>query len=189
MTLTEYGRHRGVTQQAISKLKSQGRLALDPDGRVQVMASDALLSQVLHPIKGGAGGSRATAGALAQPAAAGRSPAQVESLEDMAAERSRLLREQRIKLQLQNAVTLGELAPKQLLSDVLARTLSRCARLLDTIPGELRRLNIGLSSEDIEAVRRVIAKVRNVCAATTIDDLFQDADGSDDSDAEGDANA
>lgn len=98
---------------------------------------------------------------------------------DLAAERARLAREHADKVAMQNAVTRSELAPKRLLSDVLARSLSRIARLLDTIPGELRRRNPALTSEDIDAVRRTIAKVRNVAASSTIDDLFTADDEAD----------
>lgn len=156
-TQAQFGELVGISQPAVSGLVSRGVLR-DGDS-----AAGWLLAYCEH----------------LREIAAGRGGDQVGEL---AAERAALAREQRIKIAMQNAVTRGDLAPKRLLSDVLARALSRIARLLDTIPGELRRRSEALTADDIEAVRRVIAKVRNICAATTIDDLSKsddEADGAD----------
>ncbi len=153
-TQAQFGELVGISQPAVSGLVSRGVLS---EGET---AATWLLSYCEH----------------LREIAAGRGGDQVGEL---AAERARLARAQAEKFEMANAVTRAELAPKRLLSDVLARTLARVARLLDTIPGELRRRNPALSADDIEAVRRTLAKTRNIAAATTIDDLFRTDDDAD----------
>lgn len=50
---SEYARRRGISEAMVSKYKSSGRLALDDSGRVLVTESDALLADVLDPLRGG----------------------------------------------------------------------------------------------------------------------------------------
>ena len=84
-------------------------------------------------------------------------------------ERARLAKAQADKVEMQNAVTRGELAPKSLLTVALASLTARVVGLLETIPVELRRMNPKLTPEDVAVAQRVIDKVRNAAAATTIE--------------------
>lgn len=66
-------------------------------------------------------------------------------------------------------------------------------RILDTIPGTIKRREPGLSADTMMAISRDVAKVRNMAAAVTLDDLreedvFEDQDGQapDDSQEAGD---
>lgn len=90
---------------------------------------------------------------------------------ELATERALLAREQRIKIEMQNAVTRKELAPAALLTDILSRVGVRCGRILEALPGKLRRLNDKLSASDLRAIETEIAKCRNQCAAISLDDI------------------
>jgi hypothetical protein len=63
MSIHEYAVHRGVSDEAIRKQARKGRLVLNEARQVLVMATDALLAKVMHPTKGGRGGSRAVVNA------------------------------------------------------------------------------------------------------------------------------
>lgn len=95
---------------------------------------------------------------------------------ELAAERARLAREQADKIAMQNAVTRGELAPAHLLEEVLARAGARAGRLLETIPGLLRRRLPQLAADDIAAVAVVVAKARNIAADMRLSDLDRESD-------------
>jgi len=115
--------------------------------------------------------------------AAGRSAAGDMSL---ATERAGLAREQRDKIAMQNAVTRGELAPTPLLEEILANAGVRAGKLLDTIPGELRRRNPGLTAEDLAAVAEVVSKARNLAAQISLADIESDSDDDRDDDSDDD---
>lgn len=102
---------------------------------------------------------------------------------DLAGERARLAKEQADRVAMQNAVTRGELAPVQLIEEVLAKAGSRAAKILDTIPGTIRRREPSLSADTIATIAKDIAKVRNIAATVSLADLREDdqADGADDS--------
>lgn len=95
---------------------------------------------------------------------------------ELAAERARLAKEQADKIAMANAITRGELAPARLIEEVIARAGARMARLLDTIPGLLRRRLPSLSADDVAAVAQVVAKARNVAASMTLEELDDDDD-------------
>lgn len=97
----------------------------------------------------------------------------------LATERARLAREQADKVAMQNAVTRGELAPAYLLEEVLAKAGARAGRILETIPGLLRRRLPGLTADDIAAVTVVVAKARNIAANMRLADVDADDDASD----------
>lgn len=103
-----------------------------------------------------------------------------ENAFELAAERARLAKEQADKIAMQNAVTRGELAPAHLLEEVLARAGARAGRLLETIPGLLRRRVSSLTADDIAAVTQVVAKARNVAVTMRLSDLDRDDDSADD---------
>jgi phage terminase Nu1 subunit (DNA packaging protein) len=100
---------------------------------------------------------------------------------DLATERARLAKEQADKVSMQNAVTRAELAPAQLIEEVLAKAGARAARILDTIPGTIRRREPAISADTIAAIAKDIAKVRNIAASCSLADLRED-DTADDAD-------
>lgn len=104
---------------------------------------------------------------------------------DLAVERARLAKEQADRIAMQNAVTRKELAPAHLIEEVLARAGARAAKLLDTIPGELRRRAASLTADDLSTVAGVIVKARNIAAAVSLADL-EDDDQADTTDADAD---
>lgn len=64
-----------------------------------------------------------------------------------------------------------ELMPTYLLEEVLAKASSRAGRILDTIPGEVRRRVPQLTSADIAAVTATVARARNLAAQVSLADL------------------
>lgn len=155
LTQAQFGDLVGISQQAVSDLCRRQVLRDGEPARTWLLA----YCEHLRDIAAGRGGE----GAL-----------------ELATERARLAREQADKIAMQNAVTRGALAPAYLLEEVLARAGARASRILDTIPGEIRRRVPQLTSDDIGAVARVVAKARNVAAAMKLSDIESDEDGADD---------
>lgn len=93
---------------------------------------------------------------------------------DLVAERARLAKVQADRIEMQNAVTRKELAPAELIEEVLSRAGARAAKLLDTIPGELKRRCPQLTADDIATIATTIAKVRNIAAAISLANLQED---------------
>jgi phage terminase Nu1 subunit (DNA packaging protein) len=93
---------------------------------------------------------------------------------DLVAERARLAKVQADRIEMQNAVTRKELAPAELIEEVLSRAGARAAKLLDTIPGELKRRCPQLTADDIATIATTIAKVRNIAAAVSLANLQED---------------
>lgn len=98
---------------------------------------------------------------------------------DLVSERARLAKAQADRIEMQNAVTRKELAPTELIEDILAHAGARAARLLDTIPGELRRRCPQLTTEDLGAIATTIIKVRNIAATISLASLQEDEDTDD----------
>lgn len=94
---------------------------------------------------------------------------------ELATERARLAKEQADRIAMQNAVTREELAPVYLLEEVLAKAGARAAKILDTIPGVIKRRESSLSADTLAAIARDIAKVRNIAASMTLADLQDQA--------------
>lgn len=155
LTQAQFGDLVGISQPAVSELLR--RQVLSENGT----AGEWLQSYCAH----------------LREVAAGRGG---ENSLELAAERARLAREQADKIAMQNAVTRGELAPARLLEEVLAKAGARAARILETIPGEIRRRVPQLTSDDIGAVTRIVAKARNIAAAMSLNDLGQDDDAPED---------
>ena len=101
---------------------------------------------------------------------------------DLVSERARLAKAQADRIEMQNAVTRKQLAPTELIEEVLARAGTRAAKLLDTIPGELKRRAPQLTADDIAVVAGVIAKARNTAANISLSDI-QDEDNEEDGDS------
>src|SRR3990167_3462200 len=99
---------------------------------------------------------------------------------DLATERAMLARVQRNKIEMQNAVTRGELAPVALLEEVLTAAASKVAGALDAIPGMVRRRVPQLTAGDIDLIAGEVAKARNTVAAMSLSDLNDEATVEDD---------
>ena len=146
VTQKQFGEMVGISQPAVSDLLMRGVLA---DG---VAVGDWLIDYCRNLREQAAG--RATNGDL-----------------DLATERAALARAQREKIEMQNDVTRGELAPVALIEQVLTGAASRAAAVLDAIPGMVRRRVPLLTSDDIEIIAGEVAKARNTVAAMSLDDL------------------
>ena len=90
---------------------------------------------------------------------------------DLAGERAALARVQRERIEMQNGVTRGELAPVALIEEVLSKAGARIGSLFDAIPGAVRRRVPSLSSDEIGNIEKEIARARNIVAAISLADL------------------
>ena len=97
---------------------------------------------------------------------------------NLATERALLAREQRDKIAMQNAVSRGELAPRALLTQVLAAAAPKMCGLLESIVPSLRKRS-GYGAEDLDFVARTIADARNAIADLRLPDLIADTDDDD----------
>lgn len=102
---------------------------------------------------------------------------------DLAQERAALAREQRMRLELQNATARGEYAPITVLADVLARASAAIVSMLDQLDGRIAQTAPDLPEATRLALLNTIASARNECVRTTasldIDDTVttEDDDG------------
>lgn len=101
---------------------------------------------------------------------------------DLASERAALAREQRIRIEMQNAVTRRELGPIDAIEFGLTDLMVRVAAKLETIPGKIKIASDKLTAADLDIVSGVIAQVRNDIAGMEIDwfDDKSDEDAEDD---------
>ena len=90
---------------------------------------------------------------------------------DLAAERAGLARAQRERIEMQNAVTRGELAPVALIEEVLTKASGKIAGIFDAIPGMVRRRVPKLTSGEVDLITGEVAKARNIVAAMSLADL------------------
>lgn len=146
-----FGELVGVSQQAVSDLVRRGVLADGASGDEWLLA----YCDHLREVAAGRGG---------------------EAGKDLTAERARLAREQADRLAMQNAVTRGELAPAHLMEQVLSKVGARAGRILETIPGTLRRRLPQLTAADVEVVAQIVAKARNLAASMRLGDVDSDDD-------------
>ena len=85
---------------------------------------------------------------------------------DLTEERARLARAQSERIEMENAVKRGELAPIDTLRDVLVPVVAQIAAQLDAVPGKLKREAPHLTHLDLEIVAREITRARNLAAET-----------------------
>jgi len=90
---------------------------------------------------------------------------------DLVSERARLAKEQADKVAFQNALTRNQLAPVDLLEEVLAKAAARINGIFDAIPGMIKRRVPSLSSDEIDLISGEIAKGRNIVAAMSLSDV------------------
>ena len=154
VTQAQFGDLVGISQQAVSVLMQRKILV---DG---ASADEWLLAYCDH-LRGVAAGRGGDA-----------------SLE-LTAERARLAKEQADKIAMQNAVKRGELAPAYLLEEVLARVGAKAGRILETIPGLVRRRQPQLTTDDVAAIAEVVSKARNLVARISLADVDNEDDSDD----------
>lgn len=156
ITQAKFAQLVGITQPAVSGLIARGVLQIGDS------AENWLLSYC---------------GQL-RDAASGR-PAPGESDLNLTDEKARLAAAQADKVEMENQVMRGELAPVSTLESVLVRAAGRVAAQLDTIPAAIKRRVPALTEQDIGYVRREIAKARNAVAALTLEDIEADEEKDD----------
>lgn len=139
-----FGRIVGISQQSVAEFDKRRIL------NKEMTCAERLVKYCSHIREQAAG--RATVGDL-----------------DLATERAGLAREQRLRLEMQNAVTRREYGPIIEMELGLADVLAMAGSKLDTIVGKLRKRSDVLTSDDLDIVGRVISDVRNDIAETAID--------------------
>lgn len=152
LTQQEIADHIDMSQAAVSVL--MGELGID----WKTASIDEIRTAYIRRLREQAAG-RAAAGDL-----------------DLAGERAALARAQRERIEMQNAVTRGELAPVVLIEEVLTKAAAKVAGALDAIPGMVRRRVPQLTADDIDLIAAEVAKARNTVAAMSLADLREDAD-------------
>jgi phage terminase Nu1 subunit (DNA packaging protein) len=143
MTQKDFGLLVGISQPAVSGLISRGVLGADD------CAADWLINYCDNLRMQAAGRDGDSSGALT-------------------AERARLARAQAEKIEMQNAVQRGQLAPVSILEQVLATTGTKAQRILATIKGELRRRFPAMSATDMQAVDTIIGKALGQIASMSL---------------------
>jgi phage terminase Nu1 subunit (DNA packaging protein) len=138
VTQTVFGAAVGVSQQAISELVNKGVLT-------EGQGADVWLLAYCHRLR---------------EQAAGRLGSEIGGL-DLAQERAALAREQRLGIEIKNAVLRGEYAAIELLGEVLARASQAVAERFDHLPGRLKKACPDLPGQALEQVLQVIATARN----------------------------
>jgi len=90
---------------------------------------------------------------------------------DLVSERARLAKEQADKVAYQNAITRNQLAPVDLLEEVLAKAAAKINGVFDAIPGMIKRRVPTLSSEEIDLIAIEISRGRNIVASMSLHDI------------------
>ena len=83
---------------------------------------------------------------------------------DLTEERARLARAQSERIEMENAVKRGELAPIDTLRDAMIPAMTQISALMDAIPVKLKREAPHLTATDLEIVKREIASAMNLAA-------------------------
>lgn len=148
VTQQEFGDLIGISQPAVSDLLSRGVIA---EGEPLGVWIKRYCGQLREMAAG-----RAAAGGL-----------------DLATERAALARAQREKIEMQNAVTRGELTPTAVLEQVLAKTASGIDGIFSAIPMMVRRRLPDLPSMAIEIIAAEVIRGRSAVAEMSITDLLE----------------
>ncbi|OQK18015.1 hypothetical protein AU255_09205 [Methyloprofundus sedimenti] len=101
---------------------------------------------------------------------------------NLATERAGLAKEQRLRLEMQNAVARREYGPIIEMELGLADVLAMAGSKLDTIVGKLKKQSDILTADDLDIVGKIIADVRNDIADTVIDWFPAESDTDDNDD-------
>lgn len=146
----------GVTQQNISSLQGEGKLpAFGSTGQMVHAYCQRLRDQ-----------------------AAGRLGAEIGGL-DLVQERAALAREQRLGIEIKNAVARGEFAPISLLSEVLATASQSVVERFEQLPSLLKKSCPDLPDSAREQVMTLIAAARNEWVRSTEALVLAKADDAD----------
>lgn len=136
----------GVSQQAISAMVNDGKLPTEAtQGEMIVAYCQRLRDQ-----------------------AAGRLGSEIGGL-DLVQERAALAREQRLGIEIKNAVARGEYAPIAMLSEVLATASQSVVERFEQLPSMLKKSCPDLSESAREQVMAVLADARNEWVRATHD--------------------
>ena len=92
--------------------------------------------------------------------AAGRASSEIGGL-DLVQERAALAREQRLGIEIKNAVLRGDFAPIALLSEVLATASQSVVERFEQLPGQLKKACPDLPDAAREQVMSALASARN----------------------------
>ena len=88
---------------------------------------------------------------------------------NLASERALLAREQKLRIEMQNAITRQEYGPIAAMEIGLSDVAARIASQLDTIPGKLKMASDKLTADDLDLVAGIVAAIRNDLASLEID--------------------
>lgn len=145
MTQSAFGDLVGISQQAVSDLVKRDVIVPGETAAVWLLAYCANLREQAA--------GRAASGEL-----------------DLGAERAALAREQRVRIEMQNAQTRRELAPVAVLELALATMGRKVAATLEAIPVNIKRRSKNFTAEDIEFLTTEITKARNIAAAAQLEE-------------------
>ncbi|MDM0011976.1 hypothetical protein QTH87_05925 [Variovorax sp. J22P168] len=151
----------GVSQQNISALMGEGKLP--PTG---------MLGDLVHAYC-----------QRLRDQAAGRLGAEVGGL-DLVQERAALAREQRLGIEIKNAVARGEYSPVSLLAEVLATASQTVSERFEQLPGALRKACPDMPDAARDQVMSTIAEARNEWVRSTERLVAQQLDNGDDGEAD-----
>lgn len=161
-TQSEFGALVGISQRAVSEMLARGVIAEGENGGAWLRA----YCEHLRTIAAG----RAAAGDL-----------------DLPTERALLARAQRTRIERENAVRAGELAPAYLIEEVLSKAGAKVASIFDAIPGQVKRRVPTLPASALDLIRAELAKARNIAASVSMDDLDLDEAATSDDESSQDA--
>lgn len=98
---------------------------------------------------------------------------------NLAQERAALAAVQREKIEMQNAVTRGELVSMSVLEEILSKVGARSTKILEALPAKLKRSVPGWTSKMTEIARNEVASVCNGISQMSINTLNDDVDQDD----------
>lgn len=154
----------GVSQQAVSAMVNEGKLACDgaPLGDVVAAYCERLRDQAAGRLGDGVGGL------------------------DLVQERAALAREQRLAQAMKNAVARGEYAPIGALANVLGMASSAVVDRIDQLDGALRKACPDLPEDARATVLQVLASARNEWIRSTAKLITTEVQGMVDGDQDDD---
>lgn len=82
-----------------------------------------------------------------------------------------LMRERAETQRVRNAEARGELVTADRLTQAIATACTRCAAILEPLPGKIKRARPTLNSSVLHAVQKIIARRRNEAAELTLQDI------------------
>jgi phage terminase Nu1 subunit (DNA packaging protein) len=95
----------------------------------------------------------------------------------LVAERAKLARSQRERIDMENARRRGEVAPIAKLRDALEDAIAAMVDALDGLPGAIKRRVPALTTEDLAFIADEISRMRDNLADTNIDEEPDDDEG------------